>query len=203
MDPGGIFFGVNSISRNLILINKAKLLNPNAFVLGVPGSGKSFSVKELMAFLMLSTKDDILVCDPENEYGAMAEKMGGSVIHIASGGKDHINPLDMVEGYSDGNNPVSEKSEFMMALFEQLTRNTITGKHFSIIDRCTTEIYNDKQQSGTTPTLITFRDKLLEQEEPEARDLALNLEAYATGSLDAFAHPTNVDSPGHFFPYRR
>ena len=201
MDPGGIFFGINSISRNLILINKAKLLNPNAFVLGVPGSGKSFSVKELIAFLMLSTKDHILICDPENEYGAMVEKMRGSVIHIASGGKDHINPLDMVEGYSDGNNPVSEKSEFMMALFEQLTHGTTSGKHLSIIDRCTTEVYADMRRTGVTPTLITFRDKLLEQPEPEAHDLALDLEAYATGTLDAFAHPTNVDTENRVVVY--
>ena len=193
MDKGGIYFGINSISRNLILVNKANLLNPNAFVLGVPGSGKSFSVKELAAFLMLATQDDILVCDPENEYGAMVEKMHGSVIHIASGGRDHINPLDMVEGYGDGNNPVSEKSEFMMALFEQLTKGAITGKQFSIIDRCTAEVYADQQRYGKLPTLISFRDKLLDQPEPEARELALVLEAYATGSLDAFAHPTNVD----------
>ena len=109
MDKGGIYYGVNSISRNLILVNKALRLNPNAFVLGVPGSGKSFSVKEQLAFLMLATGDDILVCDPENEYGSLVERLGGSVIHIASGGKDHINPLDMVEGYGEGNDSVSEK----------------------------------------------------------------------------------------------
>jgi hypothetical protein len=201
MDPGGIFFGVNRISRNLILINKEKLLNPNAFVLGVPGSGKSFSVKELVAFLLLSTNDDILVCDPESEYGAMVEKMHGSVIHIASGGRDHVNPLDMVEGYGDGNNPVSEKSEFMMALFEQLTKGAITGKQFSIIDRCTAEVYSDQKRGGAAPTLITFRDKLLSQPEPEAQELALVLEAYATGSLDAFAHPTNVDTNNRVVVY--
>lgn len=85
MDRGGIYFGENSISRNLILINKALLMNPNAFVLGVPGSGKSFSVKELFVFLALATGDDILICDPENEYGSIVSAMGGSVIHIASG----------------------------------------------------------------------------------------------------------------------
>jgi hypothetical protein len=201
MDRGGIYFGENSISRNLILVNKSLLMNPNAFVLGVPGSGKSFSVKELAAFLMLATKDDVLVCDPENEYGNIVESMGGSVIHIASGGKDHINPLDMVEGYGDGNNPISEKSEFMMALFEQLTKGTITGKQFSIIDRCTAEVYADYHRTGRMPTLITFRDKLLDQPEPEAQELALVLEAYATGSLDAFAHPTNVDTNNRVVVY--
>jgi type IV secretory pathway VirB4 component len=123
------------------------------------------------------------------------------VIHIASGGKDHINPLDMVEGYGDGNNPISEKSEFMMALFEQLTKGTITGKQFSIIDRCTAEVYADYHRTGRMPTLITFRDELLDQPEPEAQELALVLEAYATGSLDAFAHPTNVDTNNRVVVY--
>lgn len=200
MDKGGIYFGQNSISRNLILVNKEKLLNPNAFVLGVPGSGKSFSVKETIAFLLLATQDDVLICDPENEYG-MVEQMGGTVIHIASGGRDHINPLDMVENYGEGNNPVSEKSEFMMALFEQLAKGTITGKQFSIIDRCTTEVYAEHRRGGKLPTLITFRDKLLEQPEPEAKELALVLEAYATGSLDVFAHPTNVNTNSRVVAY--
>lgn len=200
MDKGGIYFGQNSISRNLILVNKEKLLNPNAFVLGVPGSGKSFSVKETIAFLLLATQDDVLICDPENEYG-MVEQMGGTVIHIASGGRDHINPLDMVENYGEGNNPVSEKSEFMMALFEQLAKGTISGKQFSIIDRCTNEVYTDHRRGGKLPTLITFRDKLLEQPEPEAKELALVLEAYATGSLDVFAHPTNVNTNSRVVAY--
>ena len=201
MDQGGIYFGENSISRNLILINKSLLLNPNAFVLGVPGSGKSFSTKELVIFLALATKDDILICDPENEYGNIVESMGGSVIHIASGGKDHINPMDMVEGYSDGNNPISEKSEFLMALLEQLDKGVIGGKQRSIIDRCTTEVYEDHRRGGPLPTLITFRDKLLDQPEPEAKDLALELELFTTGSLDAFAHPTNVDTNNRIVVY--
>lgn len=201
MDQGGIYFGENSISRNLILINKALLLNPNAFVLGVPGSGKSFSTKELFVFLALATNDDIMICDPENEYGNIVESMNGSVIHIASGGKDHINPMDMVEGYSDGNNPISEKSEFLMALLEQLDKGIIGGKQRSIIDRCTTEVYEDHRRGGPLPTLITFRDKLLDQPEPEAKDLALELELFTTGSLDAFAHPTNVDTNNRIVVY--
>ena len=134
------------------------------------------------------------------DYG-MVEQMGGTVIHIASGGRDHINPLDMVENYGEGNNPVSEKSEFMMALFEQLAKGNITGKQFSIIDRCTTEVYADYRRGGSLPTLITFRDKLLEQPEEEAKELALVLEAYATGSLDVFAHPTNVNTNSRVVVY--
>ena len=173
MDKGGIYYGVNSISRNLILVNKALQLNPNAFVLGVPGSGKSFSVKEQLAFLMLATGDDILVCDPENEYGSLVER----------------------------NDSVSEKSEFMMALFEQLGKGTISAQQFSLIDRCTGRLYDNYRRGGPLPTLISFRDLLLEQSEPDAQELALILEAYSTGTLDVFAHATNVDANNRVVVY--
>lgn len=85
MEEGGMYFGENAISRNLILCDKSRLLNPNAFVLGVPGSGKSFSTKELIAMLALSTDDDIVICDPEREYASLAEALGGEVVRIAAG----------------------------------------------------------------------------------------------------------------------
>jgi hypothetical protein len=193
MDTGGIYFGENAISHNLIMCNKAKLLNPNAFLLGVPGSGKSFSAKELIAFLALATEDDILICDPEREYASLVRAMGGEVIRIAAGSNDHINALDMVEGYGDGGNPVIDKSEFVLSLFEQLDRNGIGAKEKSIIDRCTAAVYADYQRGGKLPTLPVLRDKLLEQPEKEARELALSLELFTNGTLNAFAHPTNVD----------
>lgn len=193
MDSGGIYFGENAISHNLIMCNKAKLLNPNAFLLGVPGSGKSFSAKELIAFLALATEDDILICDPEREYASLIRAMGGEVIRIAAGSNDHINALDMVEGYGDGSNPVIDKSEFVLSLFEQLDRKGLGAKEKSIIDRCTAAVYADYQRGGKLPTLPLLRDKLLEQPEKEARELALSLELFTNGTLNAFAHPTNVD----------
>lgn len=102
MDSGGIYCGENAISHNLIMCNKEKLLNPNSFLLGVPGSGKSFSAKMLIVFLALATGDDILICDPEREYASLIEAMGGEVIRIAAGSPDHINAMDMVEGYGTG-----------------------------------------------------------------------------------------------------
>ncbi|MDL2225030.1 ATP-binding protein [Eubacteriales bacterium OttesenSCG-928-M02] len=193
MDTGGIYFGENAISKNLIMCNKAKLLNPNSFLLGVPGSGKSFSAKELIVFLALATEDDILVCDPEREYVPLINAMGGEVIRIAAGSNDHINALDMVEGYGDGGNPVIDKSEFVLSLFEQLDKKGLGAKEKSIIDRCTASVYADYQDGGELPTLHVLRDKLLAQPEPEARELALSLELFTSGSLNAFAHPTNVD----------
>lgn len=193
MDEGGIYCGENALSHNLIMCNKARLLNPNSFLLGVPGSGKSFSAKMLIVFLALATGDDILVCDPEREYAALVEAMGGEVIRIAAGSRDHINAMDMVEGYGDGGNPVIDKSEFVLSLFEQLDTKGIGAKEKSIIDRCTAAVYEDYQNGGAAPTLCRLREKMLEQPEKEAKDLALALELFTSGSLDAFAHESNVD----------
>lgn len=193
MDEGGIYCGENAISHNLIMCNKSKLLNPNSFLLGVPGSGKSFSAKMLIVFLALATEDDILICDPEREYASLIEAMGGEVIRIAAGSHDHINAMDMVEGYGDGGNPIVDKSEFVLSLFEQLDAKGVSAREKSIIDRCTAAVYEDYQRGGKVPTLCVLREKLLEQKEREAKNLALALELFTSGSLDAFAHESNVD----------
>ena len=193
MDEGGIYCGENAISHNLIMCNRANLLNPNSFLLGIPGSGKSFNAKMLIVFLALATQDDILVCDPEREYAALVEAIGGEVIRIAAGSKDHINAMDMVEGYGDGGNPLIDKSQFVLSLFAQLDNAGIDAQEKSIIDRCVEEVYKDYQKGGKVPTLCVLREKLLEQEEEKAHGLALSLELFTDGSLDAFAHETNVD----------
>ena len=193
-DKGGIYFGENAISHNLIMCNKENLLNQSAFLLGVPGSGKSFSAKELIAFLMLNTDDDILICDPEGEFGPLVEAMGdlGSVVRVAAGGKDRLNAMYMVEGYGE-NNPIVEKSQFIMSLIEQIDKNSVGPQHKSIIDRCTAAVYQEALQTGIVPTLCTPREKLLEQPEDKAREIALSLELFTTGSLDVFGHVGTVD----------
>jgi len=201
MDERGIFFGENAVSGNLIMVNKELLLNPNAFLLGVPGSGKSFAAKELITFLALATEDDILICDPEREYASLVGALGGEVIRIAAGSSDHINAMDMVEGYGDGGNPVVDKSEFILSLFEQLDKGGLGAKERSIIDRCVAQVYKDFRRGGDTPTLHVLREKLFEQKEPEAKDLGLKVELFTSGSLDAFAHPTNVDMANRMIVY--
>lgn len=194
MDKGGIYFGENAISHNLIMCNKENLLNQSAFVLGVPGSGKSFSVKELIAFLILNTDDDILVCDPEGEYAPLVEAMGdlGSVIRVSAGGRDRLNAMYMVDGYGE-NNPIVVKSEFIMSLVKQIDKKGVGPQHKSIIDRCIAQVYREAYEASTIPTLCTLREKLLEQPEPEAKQIALSLELYTTGSLDIFGKQSNVD----------
>ena len=194
-DKGGIYFGENAISHNLIMCNKANLLNQSAFLLGVPGSGKSFSAKELIAFLMLNTDDDILICDPEGEFAPLVEAMGsdiGTVISVAAGGKDRLNAMYMVEGYGE-NNPIVEKSQFIMSLVEQIDKHGVGPQHKSIIDRCTALVYQEAEETGIIPTLCTLREKLMEQPEEKAREIALSLELFTTGSLDIFGHGSNVD----------
>ena len=201
MDKDGIYYGENAISHNLIMVNKENLLNQSAFLLGVPGSGKSFSAKELIVFLALSTNDDILVCDPENEYSALIKTLGGEVIHIAAGSDDHINAMDMTQGYGEGKNPVIDKSEFILSLFEQLNKNGLGAKEKSIIDRCVALVYEDYQNGGKLPTLCVLREKLLEQPEKEADNLALEMELFTDGSLNAFTHKTNVDTNNRMIVY--
>ncbi len=201
MDKGGIYYGENAISHNLIMVNKANLLNQSSFLLGVPGSGKSFSAKELIVFLALSTEDDILICDPEGEYSALVKAMGGEVIGISASSKDHINAMDMTEGYGDGANPVIDKSEFILSLFEQLDKKGLGPKEKSIIDRCTALVYDDYHKTGVIPTLMSLREKLLEQPEKEASELALSLELFTNGSLNVFAHETNVDTNSRIISY--
>ena len=195
MDKGGIYFGENAISHNLIMCNKETLLNQSAFVLGVPGSGKSFSVKELITFLMLNTDDDILICDPEGEFAPLVEAMGddiGTVIHVAAGGKHRLNAMYMVEGYGEKNSIV-DKSQFIMSLVEQIDKGGVGPQHKSIIDRCTAQLYQEAAETGIIPTLSALREKLLVQPEAKAQDIALSLELYTTGSLDIFGHAGNVD----------
>ena len=202
-DKGGIYFGENAISHNLIMCNKANLLNQSAFLLGVPGAGKSFSAKELIAFLMLHpdyANDDILICDPEGEFGALVKALGrekATVAHLVAGGKDRLNAMYMVEGYGE-QNPIVEKSQFVMSLIEQIDKRGVGPQHKSIIDRCTASVYrtyqqNNYQNAGRVATLCDLRQKLLEQPEDKAREIALSLELYTTGSLDIFGRESTVD----------
>lgn len=193
-EKGGMYFGENAISGNLILCNKENLQNQSSIVLGVPGGGKSFITKEQIFMLMANTDDDILIFDPEGEYAPLVEAMGdmSTVIRISAGGKDRLNAMYMVDGYGE-NDPIVVKSQFIMSLVEQIDKNGVGPQHKSIIDRCVAAIYKDAKEVGYMPTLSTLRLKLLEQPEPQAKDIALSLELFTTGSLDIFGHGSNVD----------
>ncbi|OUO30483.1 DUF87 domain-containing protein [Flavonifractor sp. An306] len=196
-DRGGIYYGQNVISKNLIIADRKQLLNGNGFVLGVSGSGKSFTAKREITALALSTQDDILIIDPESEYRPLVEGLGGQVVEISATSSNHINAMDMEQGYGEGENPVVLKSEFLLSLCEQsVGAGKLSAKEKSIIDRCTAQCYHDYVRDGCqgqAPTLQDFYAELLRQPEAEARDVALALELFTEGSLNTFAKPTNVD----------
>ena len=204
-DQGGVYYGQNVISKNLIIANRKELLNGNGFVLGVSGSGKSFTAKREMVNLALSTDDDIIVIDPESEYRPLIEGLGGEVVNISAASPNHINAMDMEQGYGDGENPVVLKSEFLLSLCEQLMGDRmLSAKEKSIIDRCTASVYHSYIKGGyqgKAPTLQDFHAELLRQSEPEARDVALAIELFTEGSLNTFAKPTNVDTDARILCY--
>ena len=204
-DRGGVYYGQNTISKNLIIANRKELLNGNGFVLGVSGSGKSFTAKVEMVNVALVTNDDIIVIDPESEYRPIVEGLGGEVIDISATSRNHINAMDMEQGYGDGDNPVVLKSEFLLSLCEQLVGSgELSAKEKSIIDRCTAQCYHEYIRGGCkgkAPTLQDFHAELLRQPEPEAKDVALAIELFTEGSLNTFAKPTNVDTDARIICY--
>ena len=204
-DVDGIYYGVNTVSKNLILADRRKLLNANGFVLGVSGSGKSFKVKEEMLNLILRGDVDILCIDPEREYGDLFHAVGGEIIKISAGSNNHINAMAMNKNYGDDENPIILKSEFILSLIEQLVgTGKLNAKEKSIIDRCTANVYRNyiaNDFKGTPPTLKEFRQELLRQDEPEAREVALAIELFTDGSLNTFAQQTNVNVNSQYVVY--
>ena len=202
----GVYYGQNVISKNMIIANRRYLLNGNSFILGVSGAGKSFTAKEEMTNIILTDPNaDVIIIDPEREYSPLVKAMQGEVIHISATSENHINAMDMNSDYGDGANPVILKSEFILSLCEQLIGGASLGaKQKSIIDRCTASVYRSYQQNdyqGHIPTLQDFRAELLQQDEPEAKELALAIELFTHGSLNTFAKQTNVDTNNRLICY--
>lgn len=203
----GIYYGQNVLSKNLIIADREQLLNGNSFILGVPGSGKSFTAKQeiLIRWLASQGKTEIIMIDPEREYSPLVRALGGSVINISATSDNHINAMDINSEYGDGANPVTFKSEFILSLCEQLIGNgTLGAKEKSLIDRCTANVYRYYKQGnyqGTPPTLQDFREELLRQPEPEAQGIALAIELFTDGSLNTFAQQTNVDTENSLICY--
>lgn len=196
-DPGGICFGINAISRNLLVCDRKRLISPHAFYLGVSGSGKSMAMKSTIKDVVLGTNDDVIIIDAEREYGPLTRALHGSVVEISPHSTHHINPLDIGGGYEADENPVAMKSELITSILEQqMGAGRLSGSHKSIIDRCTATVYGPYLRSRgkkPLPLLTDWRNEVLKQPEPEARDIALAAEIITEGSLNIFAHPSNVD----------
>lgn len=193
-----LYYGLNALSNNLIMVDRKKLKNPNGLILGTPGSGKSFSAKREITNAFLITNDDIAICDPEGEYYPLVQRLGGQVIRISPTSSDYINPMDINLNYSDDENPLSLKADFILSLCELVvgSRDGLMPVEKTVIDRCVRLIYqpylNDPCPENI-PILGDLYEALLKQEEKEAHHIATALEIYVSGSLNVFNHRTNVD----------
>ncbi|MCD8089149.1 MAG: conjugal transfer protein TraE, partial [Clostridiales bacterium] len=214
-DTGGMYYGLNALSRNLIFFNRKGLSNPAGFVLGTPGSGKSFATKrEILSILLLFPYDEVLVIDPESEYGVLALNLGGEVIRLSNDTKTYFNPLDITLDYGGGDddkteeNPVAFKTEFMFSFLDVIVQKEsstgLSGAERTLVDIVLNRLYERyfKNPSLPNPTLMDFMEELKSIKEPELQgekeNLLKILGLYTTGSFNLFAHNTNVDISNRF-----
>ena len=193
-----LYYGINALSNNLIMVDRKLLKNPNGLILGTPGSGKSFSAKREISNAFLVTQDDIIICDPEAEYAPLVQRLHGQVIKISPTSTDFINPMDLNLDYSDDESPLSLKSDFILSLCELIVggKDGLQPVQKTIIDRCVRLVYqaylNDPKPENM-PVLEDLYNLLRGQDEKEAQYIATALEIYVTGSLNVFNHRTSVN----------
>lgn len=204
--PGGNYYGINQVSKNINIGNRKRLINGNGFVFGVPGGGKSFFCKMEMGNVFLSTKDDIIVIDPQNEYFDVAQTFGGTVVNLSTYTDNYVNPLHVdvrLLDRFDSNGVIREKGEFMLGLCEQCMKSNVTPHQRSLIDRCVRQLYMGiaRSKEKHVPTMTEFYQLLLSQKEEVAEDIALALEVFVDGSLNIFNHQTNVNMDNRFTVY--
>lgn len=193
-----LYCGLNALSNNMIMVDRKLLKNPNGLVLGTPGSGKSFSAKREITNVFLVTNDDIYICDPEAEYAPLVSRLNGQIIRISPNSHDYINPMDINLNYSEDENPVQLKSDFILSLCELIVggKNGLEPIEKSVIDRAVINIYRPylaNPEPSKMPILEDLYNELKAMPEPEAQRIASALDLYVNGSLNVFNHRTNVN----------
>ncbi|MCQ6339925.1 conjugal transfer protein TraE [Bacillus cereus] len=193
-----VYYGLNTLSNNLIQVSRKAMKNPNGLVLGTPGAGKSFASKREMIDTFLRTTDDILICDPEEEYTPFVQRLGGEIVKVSVGSEDFINPLDISLDYAEGANPISFKTEFILTLMEVVAggKAGLTAKQKTLVDKCVRLIYRSYLENPipeNIPILEDLYKALVATKKTEGEELADALELYVYGSLNVFNHRTKIN----------
>ena len=193
-----LYYGLNALSNNMILCDRKRLKNPNGLILGTPGSGTSFAAKREITNAFLSTDDDIIICDPEAEYYPLVRRLHGQVIRISPTSTQYVNPMDINLNYSEDDNPLALKSDFLLSLCELVIggKEGLMPVEKTVIDRSVRNVYRPflaAPDPAKMPILGDLYDELLRQPELEAARVAAALELYVSGSLNVFNHRTNVE----------
>ena len=193
-----LYYGLNALSNNMILCDRKRLKTPNGLILGTPGSGKSFAAKREITNAFLITDDDIIICDPEAEYYPLVRRLHGQVIRISPTSTQYVNPMDINLNYSEDDNPLALKSDFLLSLCELVIggKEGLMPVEKTVIDRSVRNVYRPflaAPDPAKMPILGDLYDELLRQPEPEAARVAAALELYVSGSLNVFNHRTNVE----------
>lgn len=179
--PEALYYGLNALSNNLIMVDRKKLKNPNGLILGTPGSGKSFSAKREITNAFLVTYDDIIISDPEAEYSPLVKRLGGQLINISPQSHHYVNPMDINMNYSEEDNPIALKADFILSLCELVVggKEGLQPVEKTVIDRCVHQIYQKyfhDPRPENMPILEDLYNELMKQEEKEARHVATALE---------------------------
>ena len=202
--PEALYYGINPLSNNLIMVDRKLLKNPNGLILGTPGSGKSFAAKREMFIVFILTGDDMIVCDPEGEYAPLVRELHGQVIRIAPTSGERVNPMDIHSNYCDGDNPIPLKINFLMSLFEIIVSpGTLTFGQKSVIEKAARTVYTryfSDRRADNMPTLTDLHDALIEirdanptYRDEDADNMAKAIDPYVHGAFNLFNHRTNVD----------
>lgn len=190
-----IYYGVNDLSKNLIMLDRNKLSTPNGLIFGIPGKGKSFIAKKEILNVFFNTEDEILICDPEAEYVDLTKTLGGEVIKLSTNSKNFLNPLDINLNYGDDKNPIKSKINFILSFFELIRGDDLSASEKTVIDRCLPKIYKEYFENPIPQNMPVLQDlyEALKLEGRVGRELSVELEIYVTGSLNVFNNRSNVD----------
>ena len=211
MPAPALYYGLNTLSNNMVLADRKKLRTPNGMVLGTPGSGKSFSAKREILGCFLMTDDDVAICDPEGEYFPLVHALKGQVVRLATNSTDYLNPMDIQAGDIGDREALRLKSDFIITLCDMLAggKNGLGNDEKGIIDQCIEKVYKcyfKNPLPENMPVLGDLYNELLKYEpvnvekelameaKAKAVRIANSLVLYVHGSQNYFNHRTNVDS---------